>query len=85
MTTADAPCYKVCMSLESKAAHSELMGELFSEVREPVAIWSAQGWVCPATYEADLPIRTSRDCVKCEARLGAQNPGDTCDTCKHMP
>lgn len=24
-------------------------------------------------------------CVKCRARLGAQNQGDTCDTCKVMP
>ncbi len=65
------------------------MGELFSEVvREPVAIWTAQGWVCPATYTAETDahyfedLKRSHECIKCEARLGVQNPGDTCYTCK---
>jgi len=34
------------------------------------------------TFQAD-PIETRRKCVGCQQNLGAQNPGDTCDLCKH--
>ena len=35
-------------------------------------------------YIMDLPAPTvvTRQCKCCEGRLGAQNPGDTCGTCK---
>lgn len=33
----------------------------------------------------DELVRTRFKCVKCDAWLGMQNPGDTCDTCKTRP
>ena len=43
------------MSLESRAANAEIEKELRSEVSEPEALWTANGWVCPSTFKTTKP------------------------------
>lgn len=31
-----------------------------------------------------MPVETVAKCIKCETRLGCQDPGDTCSTCKFI-
>lgn len=28
-----------------------------------------------------LPVETSKKCIRCEQKLGLQNPNEECDTC----
>lgn len=37
-----------------------------------------------AVVDGEL-VKTRFKCVKCDAWLGVQNPGNTCDTCKTRP
>ncbi len=48
--------------------------------------YPGEGVACTrARYENPNPIQTTNYCELCSARLGAQNPGTICDSCKVMP
>lgn len=55
---------------------------LTEPIRDPRRVpMPDMSWLGPPPPRNTDPISTSRYC-RCGAKLGVQNPGDTCDSCK---
>lgn len=66
----------------------DLLDKLQPKLRaEASRLSGSPRWAKASALEPSRPAAEARStceskCVKCDGRLGAQNPGDTCDTCK---